>query len=123
MTGALIPVFDFDITCVKALNGFLGTWPLFDRVIWVLGSNPLFKGLIFVAALWWLGMRGNDQQRTGFIFAMRWISGLFIALVLARFVQNYVPSHLRPISEASLDRKSTRLNSSHVSESRMPSSA
>ena len=37
-----------------------------------------------------------------------------------------VPAGIRlrePLAEANTDRKSTRLNSSHVSESRMPSSA
>jgi undecaprenyl-diphosphatase len=47
-------------------------------------------------------MRAGDHQRTGFVFAVRWISGLFIALVVARFMQNLVPSHLRPISEPGL---------------------
>mgnify|MGYP003350074656 CR=1 FL=1 len=55
ISDALIPVFDFDIVSVKALNSFIGTWPLFDKVAWVLSSNPLFKGFLFVAALWWRG--------------------------------------------------------------------
>ncbi len=99
---ALIPVFGFDIEAVKALNGHIGASPLFDRLVWVASSNAIFKGFLFVAALWWLGSRENGERKNGFAFALRWIFGLAAGLLIARYVQNYIPSHLRPISEPSL---------------------
>ena len=42
---------------------------------------------------------------------------------LERAAQAAIVQHSREACEANPDRKSTRLNSSHVSESRMPSSA
>ena len=44
----------------------------------------------------------------------------YVSLLLVRFIRN---DHLRPLPAAGADRKSTRLNSSHSSVSRMPSSA
>ena len=49
-------------------------------------------------------------------------SGMGLAAATA-FAQAGAQVALADANEAALDRKSTRLNSSHVSESRMPSSA
>ena len=99
---AVIPVFGFDVAIVKALNSYIGAWPVFDKIIWVVSSNPIFKGFLFVSILWWLGMRERATSDNGFAFALRWIVGLFVGIVIARYVQNFVPSHLRPISEPAL---------------------
>ncbi len=99
---AVIPVFGFDIAVVKAMNGFLGVSPLFDKAIWIVSSNPIFKGFLFVSVLWLLGARESGERDGGLAFALRWIGGLALGLLLARLLQNFVPAHLRPISEPAL---------------------
>ena len=42
---------------------------------------------------------------------------------LDEFTKDYAPVSTPETADAILDRKSTRLNSSHIEESRMPSSA
>ena len=56
------------------------------------------------------------QQRVG-------VDGIRIFLVAGEQEQALAVQTGREVLPAQLDRKSTRLNSSHVSESRMPSSA
>ena len=48
------------------------------------------------------------------------IRGNFMANIILRMIENY---HFLPDMAQKLDRKSTRLNSSHLKLSRMPSSA
>ena len=105
----LIPVYAFDIAAVQALNSYLGVWPTLDKALWVLGTNPLFKGFLFVSLLLWLGAGRKPDQDNGFCFAIKWIAGLAVGLLIARYVQNFVPSHLRPISEPALALRSFRL--------------
>ena len=50
------------------------------------------------------------------------LSGLMMGMLLAALDQTIVSTALKKIVE-DLDRKSTRLNSSHSQQSRMPSSA
>ena len=63
----------------------------------------------------------KNEQLSVFLDGSEAISGIIL-----RFLQNYKDKKINVYyirSDLELDRKSTRLNSSHVSESRMPSSA
>ena len=68
---------------------------------------------------------GYSPAAVGVLLALFALASVFLALPAGRFADRN--GLKRPISysvfAASTDRKSTRLNSSHVSQSRMPSSA
>ena len=66
-------------------------------------------------------VRLRDIAGQSFDDDMRDAAGWLIARGVGVSVTNVAP--VRPVTAVSADRKSTRLNSSHVSESRMPSSA
>src|ERR1043166_7100505 len=86
----------------------------------VVGETQAFKPRMYLASNRWIAMS------FAFIFVSAIIAGLICAVIakggkanLALAVVIIVLGFLLAIP----DRKSTRLNSSHVSESRMPSSA
>ena len=72
------------------------------------------------------GLQGVVQERTGPGFPSGTLvvnlGGCLVMACMARYAFDHlwIPAHLRT---SILDRKSTRLNSSHIQKSRMPSSA
>ena len=77
----------------------------------------LVAALIFLIVLWHHFMKqrqyaGNKTEKTFQIFMMLGIGDILLDMVSTVVIDNSRP-----------DRKSTRLNSSHRSQSRMPSSA
>lgn len=99
-----------DQTGVKALNSYVGAWPLFDTVVHAMNANPLFKGYIFISALWFVGSRRGES---GDYFLLRWLGGLFLALVAARLVQDFGPFHARPINTPELGLRAFRADDSN----------
>lgn len=93
-----------DLGIVHALNAWVGVFPAFDRALHLMNDNPLFKGLPYVTALWWLAVR-KDSDGGGDIdvmFMARWLGAIVTALVLARILQHWGPTHARPLTDATL---------------------
>jgi undecaprenyl-diphosphatase len=98
----IISVFPIDVEIVWALNSWMGTFPHFDRLLHFLNGSVLVKGVPFMTALWWLGARDPRDPQEKRDFLLRALLGLLVALVAARWLQNFGPYHPRPIGDASL---------------------
>src|ERR1043166_10280861 len=121
VTGVLALVFSA-VTLVR----FQGTQ---DRISLILGAGFLLSGAVLAgSSVLFFQLPTEHQLRIHWAPVALWAGRLILALLLvvALLVEHFLPRSRRPkieIAGALLDRKSTRLNSSHVSESRMPSSA
>jgi undecaprenyl-diphosphatase len=95
--AAIAPI---DLGIVHALNAWVGTSATFDKTLHLLNDNPLFKGLPYVTALWWLSVRKDADGRSDIdvMFMARWISAIIAALVFARVLQHWGPAHARPLT-------------------------
>ena len=81
-----------------ALNGWVGTFPLFDEVLLHLTSNPLFKSMPPLMILWWLwGIRDNRTEARQFEL-LNGLIAVTIAVLLCRVLVSVGPYIPRPIS-------------------------
>ena len=90
---------------------------MIPAVAW--GLDPFVGEKVLTA---FLGM-GTIMMVAYTIHRLRWFGALPLAAVLAATVTFYFRLQLIKATPLALDRKSTRLNSSHLKLSRMPSSA
>lgn len=99
-----VAISPLDLGIVHALNAWVGVFPAFDRALHLMNENPLFKGLPYVTALWWLAVRKdtNGGGDVDVMFMARWLSAIVTALVLARILQHWGPTHARPLTVAAL---------------------
>lgn len=115
-SALFVAISPIDLGAVHALNAFVGLSAGFDNALHLVNENSLFKGIPFVTALWWLSVRTDDEGHSGLDvrFTARWISGIVVALALARFLQHWGPAHARPITIPALGVREFMANDSNI---------
>jgi membrane-associated phospholipid phosphatase len=85
-----------DIAIYYFLSRFAGNWML-DRLMSQADLNHLFKGGVYLAALWCLWFRPSQdlaKRRTAIVSVL---AGMALALIVARSVALMAPFRLRPV--------------------------
>ena len=118
MLVGLVAMFAVSILDYHAL---MERWPLFYGITLVLLILVLFLGPKIFGSRRWLDIEGTHFQVSEFV-------KLVIILALARYFsearqESVTAADFAKVGVLAGDRKSTRLNSSHIQKSRMPSSA
>jgi undecaprenyl-diphosphatase len=93
----------FDLLIITWVNQFSNLNLTFDKTVYVIADNHLLKGGVIMGLLWWVWMRDGASFVTPGLHAVRTIGGTFLAILVARAMQNLLPGRLRPMQEPTLD--------------------
>jgi undecaprenyl-diphosphatase len=100
-----------DLTLLHAINGLCGRWWLLDELMWLLGGSSLTKGVVYIAAFWWLSFQPSERQsRYQAIFATT-VLGVVAAIVIDRGIALLLPFRSRPMYTADIGYHTPLLNS------------
>jgi undecaprenyl-diphosphatase len=85
----------FDRPVSGLLNGYVGRWPVFDRIVVSLFIFPTFSGCVLMALIWscWFGTEDRDLRAHILMGTL----AAFGAGIISRSLQYSLPTHLRPV--------------------------
>jgi undecaprenyl-diphosphatase len=93
---------EFDVEIILWLNQFCQNIPIFDGLVVVVNRYHLFRGVVLVALLWWAWTASNARLVTPDLALVRIALGVFIAIAVARGLQNMLPFRPRPVHDPEL---------------------
>jgi undecaprenyl-diphosphatase len=91
-----------DRSIVLFLNQFAGKSPVFDRLIYDVADSSLLQGGLFMAYLWWLWFRIDEDAIARRHDVLVMFLGALIAVLLSRLMQVVLPFHSRPLHTSGL---------------------
>lgn len=91
----------FDATALSFLNRFVGQSAPLDRSVALISDTFIFHGVLFVALLWYIWFK--DQQQESRIRLFMGGMAAVLAGFLSRLLQLCLPFHLRPLYNADLN--------------------
>jgi membrane-associated phospholipid phosphatase len=92
-----------DFTIIHWVNQFASDSAYFNQLVsYVAGSN-LFKGLPMMTMIWFFWFKSTNGKPDSRQTILAALLGCFIALVLARIVNNVVPFQPRPFANSALE--------------------
>jgi hypothetical protein len=86
--------FDAVIQTFIARNAFAS--PEINRVIGAVEGLYLAKGLLLVAALWWIWFQPSDRNRWQREMVVATVAAGLVAFAVGRTLAYFLPFHLRP---------------------------
>jgi len=92
-----------DLLVVGYLNGLARACAPLDRLIYLIASNHLFKGGVFITLLWWFWFRAGERNQVVRERVIATLLGALIALLMARFLAVMLPFRPRPLHHPGLD--------------------
>ena len=92
----------FDVAILVWLNHFAQRWWLLDRIACVFEAEPLLKGGVLTAFLWWAWFRGSPDKRRDRAILVAGVASGLTALAICRIAAWLLPFRQRPFFEASL---------------------
>lgn len=92
----------FDVDTILWLNQFSQNSPILDGLVIVVNRYHLFRGVVVVALLWWAWTASNTRLVTQDLSLVRTVVGVFIAIAVARGLQNLLPHRPRPVHDPEL---------------------
>jgi membrane-associated phospholipid phosphatase len=92
----------FDLAILYWLNQFASGSVKLNHLVYFISDVNLFKGLPMMAMLWFFWFRSADDRSGSRRIILATLLGCFIALVLARVLNKYLPFEPRPFANAAL---------------------
>lgn len=92
----------FDLALLDWFNQFASVSVKFNHLVYFISDVNLFKGLPMMATLWFFWFRNADGRSSSRQVILATLLGCFIALVLARVFNRYLPFEPRPFANAAL---------------------
>ena len=93
-----------DYTAFSLINGLAGRSITFDKIMVAIVDQPLLKGGLMMALIWWLWFKETDDTKSRFAreSILATIAACFFSLFSARILVNSLPFRIRPICDPSV---------------------
>lgn len=94
---------ELDVNITLWLNQYSQMNQVFDSLVVVVNRYHLLRGVVIVALLWWAWMGSRTRLVTDDLFMVRTVLGVFVAIAVARGLQNFLPDCPRPAHDPTLN--------------------
>ncbi|HSK29537.1 MAG TPA: phosphatase PAP2 family protein [Candidatus Limnocylindria bacterium] len=88
---------EFDKVVLELVNISSQRDQLIVQIASFVANDNLFKGVFLVTLLWLVWMKGAEKLSDKNFFMIKAIAGSFVAILIGRVAQNYLPMRLRPV--------------------------
>lgn len=92
----------FDYSIIVWINHFARRWWLFDRSVCAFESEPLLKGGVLTAFLWWTWFRRSQDKRRDQAILVAGIASAMVVMTVCRAAAFLLPFRTRPFFQTSL---------------------
>lgn len=92
----------FDFRIISFLNRYAHRSPNLDYVIMLIGSNPLAKGGVITALIWWAWFRPGENKERDHEYLFYGILASLFSVLAARALADLLPFRERPFANAAV---------------------